>query len=227
MNSQPKHIVHSYDEELAEVRRQVGKMGELVATQLEKLMDAVVREDSAVAFGITKREAWVNQLEVEADTQIFVLLAKRCPVAGDLRLVMAASKIVTHLERVGDEVAKAANVLLEQFQCESGSIPADSRDAILETGRRTLGVLREAIGAFTATDFALARRLIASRGISHSELEGSMRRIMETVATGPKPLSDAVNLILIVKVLDRLNDLAVEIAKDVIFLDEDPTAGLG
>ena len=227
MISQPKHIVQSYDEELAEVRRQVANMGELVAGQLEKLMEAVARQDSAIAYGITKRESWVNQLEVEADTRIFVLLAKRCPVAGDLRLVMAASKVVTHLERAGDEVAKAANVLLEQFQCESGSIPGASRDTILEIGRRTHGVLQDAVGAFARFDFVGARRLVASRGVYRCDLELSMRRLMETVESAPKPLNDAVNLILILKVLDRLNDLAVEIAKDVIFLDEEEVAGGG
>jgi phosphate transport system protein len=91
-----------------------------------------------------------------------VLLAKRCPVAGDLRLVMAASKIVTHLERVGDEVAKAANVLLEQFQRDPGSMEEASRAIILEAGQRTLGLLREALGVFGSMDFAGARRLSAA-----------------------------------------------------------------
>jgi len=214
----PKHIVQSFDAELAAVHQRVTAMGAVVVEQLEHLLNAIRSQDAVAAYGVTRREASVNQMEVAADTEIFLLLAKRCPVASDLRFVMAASKVVTHLERTGDEVAKVANVLLEQLQ-QAGEQDRSGVDGrVLAAGEQTLSHLRSALHVFGALDLPAARQLIQQQEEPHGNLNGYMRQLLGTADQQPAPLAETVSQVLILKSLDRINDLAVEIAEDLVFL---------
>ena len=220
MNAPQRHIVHSFDDELSVIQAQVTHMGEMVTGQLASLLEAVGKRDAATAFAVTRNESQVNAQEIKIDTQIFLVLAKRCPVASDLRLVMAASKIVTQLERAGDEVAKVANVLLEQLLPENVLACDDLMAATLASGSDTLNLLRAVMRAFTDMDFAAARDL-ASQSRPRAELNASMSQIMEAMQDGPQGVKKAVGQIMIMKAIDRLNDLAYEIAKDVVFLGDE------
>jgi phosphate transport system protein len=218
MNTYPRHIVQSFDEDLARVHRQVVEMGAFVVTQLEKLIAAMGDQDSAAAYGITKRKGQINQMEVECDTEIFVLLARRCPVARDLRIVMTASKIVSCLERVGDALTKVAHVLLEQLQQKGAKLIAPS-EFTLTSGARTLAILVRALRSYELLDVASARQILDQHSAPRMELDVTMRQLMSAIES--QPLNESVSQILILKSLDRISDLAIEIARDMVALGED------
>ena len=105
--SRTQHISQQFDKELEEVRSRVLAMGGLVEEQLAHVLDALTRPNLELAELVVENDTLVNTMEVEIDAECTAILMRRQPAAGDLRLVLAISKVITDLERIGDETKKS------------------------------------------------------------------------------------------------------------------------
>ena len=105
------HISRQFDQELDEIRSRVLKMGGLVELQLEKTLSAIREDDASLVEDVAKIDEKVNQLEVEIDEECTQILAKRQPTASDLRLIIATTKSVRDIERIGDEAERVARMV--------------------------------------------------------------------------------------------------------------------
>jgi len=105
------HISRQFDQELDEIRSRVLKMGGLVEAQLDKTIEALHEGDAECITDVEKLDHKVNKLEVQIDEECTQILAKRQPTAGDLRLIIATSKSVRDLERIGDEAERVATMV--------------------------------------------------------------------------------------------------------------------
>jgi phosphate transport system protein len=115
----PHHISQQFDNELNNLRSHVLSMGGLVEDHLAKVLDALANSDSELAEYVATNDYRVNALQVEIDEECTGILLRRQPAAGDLRLVLAVSKTITDLERIGDEVEKVGRLALELTAVES------------------------------------------------------------------------------------------------------------
>ena len=115
------HISRQFDQELDEIRSRVLKMGGLVETQLEKTLEALRNEDSGEIRDVGELDKKVNKLEMQIDEECTQILAKRQPAAGDLRLIIATTKSVRDLERIGDEAERVANMVRQALDTETES----------------------------------------------------------------------------------------------------------
>lgn len=210
------HIVHSYDEELGELHNRIEEMGNLVFDQLSLALRALAEKDSRLAQETVERERLVNRMEVDSDTEIFTILAKRCPVAGDLREVMAASKIVANLERVGDEAAKLANFVL-YLHAHENVFPERVLSDIHAMGLIACETLRCALDALARRDVNMARAVESRHRTLDAEFQAALGRLMHGVESERRNIEYSVSAVLIMKALQRSGDHIQNIAELVVF----------
>ncbi len=213
-----RHILHCYDEELQSLHTLISKMAELVLSQLCHSLEALKKVDPNLAEQVIQREREVNQLEVTADSEILNILARRCPVAGDLRFVMAASRIINNLERIGDEAAKIANFVLFLHTEGSHDPAAYPLDEVYTVGDLAIATLHHALEAVTEINRAKAEAI----PLHHKALDDQFKLSLHRLMNGPQPKNDhqvshSVRVVLMLKALERVGDHAQNLAESVIF----------
>lgn len=185
-------------------------------TALGTAVDALLHRDSAVAAQVIAGDHRIDTLENEIEDLVVRLLATQQPMARDLRLLMAALKIANDLERVGDHavnIAQSAERLV-------ASPPIVPEPEIVEMARMARRMLADALDAFVRAD-AQAGRAVCQRDDQVDSLHDSVFRILLThMMETPHIISAAIELFLVSRNLERVADLATNIAEDVVFLVE-------
>ncbi len=179
-------------------------------------MEAVLQRDGDKASQVILGDKDIDKLELEVEETVIRLLATQQPMARDLRFLTAAMKISNDLERVGDHavnIAQSAERLL-------ASRPIVPEPELLEMARQARTMLADALDAFVRGD-AQAGRAICRRDDSVDALHASMFRILLThMMEDPHIIGTAMELFLVSRNLERVADLATNIAEDVVFLVE-------
>jgi phosphate transport system protein len=218
MNTQSeKHTLHRYDDELKIVHHLVQVMGTQVINQLKNALQALKTGDSAVAQHVIDEEAQINTLEVRVDRAIFQLIARHSPLAGDLRAVMTASKVVHNLERTGDEAAKLANLVILLHTQESHDPPSFPVDDIDRIGLLAVDVLEQAMEAYENQGELQAKSVTRVRSALNREFDFSLHQWLRNHDAVNHNLGNAVSTILMGKALERIGDHAQNIADYVLF----------
>jgi phosphate transport system protein len=213
-----RHTLHYVDEELKTLHTLISKMSELVFSQLCQSLESLKKVDPDLAEQVIYREREVNKLEVTADSEIITILARFSPVAGDLRYVMAASKIINDLERIGDEAAKIANFVLF-LHTDSDQNPATyPLDDVYAVGDLAITTLHHALQTVAESDGAKAKAIIHDHKALDDQFKAGVHRLMN----GPQPKNDyqvshSVRVVLMLNALERVGDHAQNIAESVIF----------
>lgn len=212
------HADYRYDGELNEIHLLMLEMGGLALNQSQLAMRSLIDHDTDAAREVLQREDRVDALEVKADEQILDLIGRRGPVARDLRVVMAFSKAVKDLERIGDEAARIAKITL-YLNRESGSNPskAQLRD-ILTMGELAISVLGRSLEAFDDLNPEDAGRLLAKSEELEAEFQSALRRLATFVLEDARNVGHVINITLVVKSLERIGQLAVNLAEYVVYL---------
>lgn len=213
-----KHILHFVDEELKSLHTLVSKMAELVFSQLCHSLESLKKIDPNLAEQVIQREREVNQLEVAADSEILIILARLSPVADDLRYVMAASKIINDLERIGDEAGKIANFVLFLHTGRDHDPATYPLDDVYVVGDLSITTLHHALQAVAESDEAKAKAIIHDHKALDDQFKVGVHRLMN----GPQPKNDyqvshSVRVVLILNALERVGDHAQNLAESVIF----------
>jgi len=205
-----------FHEELDHLKQTLLAMGALVEDQIRRAMRALVERDDVLAKNIIERDREVNRYDVEVDEKCVELLALHQPTAGDLRFITTAMKIVTDLERIGDQAVNIAQRALE-LNLEPQLKPYIDLPRMADQAQR---MVKESLDAFVARDTELARRVCAEDApvdaLNHQIFRELLTFMMEDAKTIPR----AIRLILIARFLERVADHATNIAEMVIFMVE-------
>ena len=205
-----------FHEELEGVKQTLLAMGGLVEDQIRRAMKALLERDDALAQEVIDRDRQVNTYDVEIDEQCVSLLALHQPAAGDLRFITTAMKIVTYLERIGDQAVNIAQRVLE-LNREPRLKPYIDLPRMAERAQR---MVKESLDAFVARDTALARRVCGEDAEVDALKEQIFRELLTFMMEDPRTIPRAIRVILISRFLERVADHATNIAEMVVYLVE-------
>jgi len=213
-----KHISTRFDADLEEIRTRMLLMGGLVEEQLQRATGIYETGELASAEVVFSHEKEVNALELELDDRCTHIIARRQPTAQDLRLVMAVTKTITDLERIGDEATKIARTA-EQLHSGHKMLPAGF-SGIRTAAALAAEMLRDALNAFARIDVPAARSVIARDSALDDEFRRLFRELLTFMLEDPRTISSALDVIWIAKALERIGDHAKNIAQYVVFVAE-------
>ena len=205
-----------FHEELEALKQTVLAMGGLVGDQIRRVMRALVERDDALAQDVIDRDRQVNAYDVEVDETCVNLLALHQPAAGDLRSITTAMKIVTDLERIGDQAVNIAERALE-LNREAQLKPYIDLPRMAE---RAQAMVKDSLDAFVTRDTELARRVCAADAEVDALKEQIFRELLTFMMEDARTIPRAIRLILISRFLERVADHATNIAEMVIYMVE-------
>ncbi|HVL55236.1 MAG TPA: phosphate signaling complex protein PhoU [Burkholderiaceae bacterium] len=220
-----EHTFRAFDTDIDGIRSAVTTMGGLVDRQLVRAVDAVKHGDLRLVAQVLADEEVVNRLHVETDLRCNQIIARRQPIAVDLREIIAVLHSINDLERIGDEAKKIA---MKSQTFENIGLPI----AVERVERMTSVVcemLRSAIDAFVRHDTQLAKSLISRDDEVDSLRDELVRELIEKMTRDPSRVSQALAMIFIVQSIERIGDHAKNIAEYVVTVVDgiDPRHGRG
>src|SRR5262245_47841005 len=205
-----------FHEELEALKQTLLAMGGLVEDQIRRVMRAVTEPDGALALEVIERERQVNTYDVEVDEKCVELLALHQPTAGDLRFITTAMKIVTDLERIGDQAVNIAQRVVE-LNREPQLKPYIDLPRMADQAQR---MVKDSLDAFVARDTDLARQVCSEDDGVDAYKEQIFRELLTFMMEDPKTIPRAIRLVLISRFLERVADHATNIAEMVIYMVE-------
>ncbi|MCS6986722.1 MAG: phosphate signaling complex protein PhoU [Sphingomonadaceae bacterium] len=209
----PPPTVHGYDEELEGLRNLVGEMGGLAEAQVVAAVDALVRRDAEAGLAVAAGDEALDRLEAEAERMAIGIIARRAPVAQDLRELVAALKISAILERIGDY---AKNIGKRACSIAHAS-PVQPVVIIPEMARLVAAMVRDALDSYVTRDADLAAEIM-SRDTRIDDFYNSLfRSLLTYMMENPHHITQAAHLLFIAKNLERIGDHATNIAEMVHF----------
>ena len=210
-----QHSSSQFNEALESIRNHLMEMGGLVEKQVVDALEALLHADSALAEKVLTTEDRVDDLEIQIDEECARVLALRQPAASDLRLIIAVSKAVSDLERIGDESAKIASMALQL--AEDGESPRGYVE-VRHIGNHVRNMLRDALDAFARFDADKAVEVAAEDSEVDLEYRSAMRALVTFMMEDPRAISRVLNIIWSLRALERIGDHARNIGEQVIFL---------
>ncbi len=207
-------VVPQVQEHLDGLKERLLVMGGLAEEQVRLVTAALVERDSALAARVQGSDQPLNDLHVEIDQRCVKLLALHQPVAVDLRAVLAAVKINTDLERVGD-LAVNVGEAVQRYLLHP---PVGTLDPIPRMADLAQRMLRDALDAYVGHDVPLAEHVLNTDDVV-DQLKGQVSSdLIPMMQAAPAAIEPALDLILIARHLERIADHATNIAEDVIFM---------
>jgi len=214
LNKPTDHIVKSFDEDLKRLNNVIAEMGGLAEAQLTRAVEALVRRNSELAAQVVQDDKRIDALETEVGQMTVRMLALRQPMAQDLREVVAAIKIASDIERIGDyakNIAKRAIVL-------SSVAPMKPAASIPRMSQLALQIIKDVLDAYIAKD-AEGARAAWRRDEEVDEMYNSLFREMLTyMMEDPRNIGPCTHLLFIAKNIERIGDHATNVAEIVYFL---------
>jgi phosphate transport system protein len=208
-----RHIRH-FQDELEHLKARLLEMGGLAEDRLRLALQALTERDLALVERVLTGDAAINQLHIEVDDRCFKLLALHQPMAVDLRAIVAAVKINTDLERVGDlavNIGEAAARYLEHP-------PVKELIDIPRMADIAQGMLRDALDSYVRRDIALAQQVLDRDDELDLLKTHVFRELLTHMLRNQGTIEPSLDLILISRHLERVGDHATNVAEDVIFM---------
>lgn len=205
-----------FDQELAQLKEQLLRMGALVEQQIQRALQALVERDSELARLVVERDHNVNSLDVAIDDACIRLLALHQPTAGDLRFITTAMKISSELERMGDLADNIAHRALE-LNDEPQLKPYID---IPRMANWTMRMVQECLNAFVNSDSTLARKVCGDDDFVDDVNEQLFRELLSFMMENPRTITRAIRLTFVAKSLERIADHATNIAELVVYMVE-------
>ena len=209
------HISQQFNEELDDLKTHLLEMGGMVEQQVQDAVQSFVERDSGRAETVKEFDKKINQMEISIDEESTRILARRQPAATDLRLVIAITKAVNDLERMGDEACKIASQAIQIS--ESGDLSRGNTE-IRHIGQHVLRMVRDALDAFARFDIDLALQAAQEDKAVDIEYASAMRALVTYMMEDPRSISTVLNAIWALRSLERVGDHARNIAEHVIYL---------
>lgn len=213
-----EHISKQYDQDLEAIRSRMMQMGGLVESQIRTAVDGYLDGNLERIEAVIAADAKVNELEVAIDEDLRHVIVRRQPAASDLRLIMAVSKTVTDLERIGDEAAKIARMAKEIHSATAARMSRPRLATMSHVSEIATGMLRKALDAFARLDAAAAAKVIAEDAAIDAEFRAILRQLVTFMMEDPRTISTSLHIVWVAKAFERIGDHAKNIAEQVIYI---------
>ncbi|RBP50903.1 phosphate signaling complex protein PhoU [Arenicella xantha] len=211
------HISRQFDDELDEIRTRVLKMGGLVESQLDKALEALRLDSAENIVDVEKLDRKINKLEMVIDEECTQILAKRQPAAGDLRLIIATSKSVRDLERIGDEAERVANMVRHAIDNDASN---KSFKGLLSLGEHVKELLHATLNTYARMDSRSAVTNMRMDNAIDEEYARVIVRLVGLMKKNSDNISDALDVMWAARSLERIGDHCINICENVIYLVE-------
>ena len=205
-----------YDTDLADLKTALSEMGRNAADAVEAALEALCTADAEAAAAIVRGDGRINNMERDIEHRCMTLLLRQQPVAGDLRRISTAMKVVTDIERIGDHAADIAEIIPHLVTVRKEGDPAVSQ--AIAMGKKAHQMILDALDALTAEDENAARRVIAADDEVDYDFNAIKHQLAQEIAEDPGKVDAALDLLMVIKYLERIGDHAVNVAEWVQFV---------
>ena len=211
-----EHISSHFNQELENVRTEVMRMGGLVEQQLQSVLKALSSGDSSGLAAVIDGDAAINDLEVQIDDECQTIIARRQPAAGDLRFVLAVSRVIVDLERIGDELKKIA-LTAHELLAHNRTTTTELYDTHRIT-EMTMPMIRRALDAFARLDELAIVDLRESDRKLDTDYRNQARLLVSRMMEDPHRVGVWLDVMMMNKAVERIGDHAENIAEHVVYL---------
>ena len=205
-----------YESDLAALKAALAEMGQNSADAVEAALEALCTADADGAAAIVKGDGRINNMERDIEHRCMTLLLRQQPVAGDLRRISTAMKVVTDIERIGDHAADIAEIIPHLVTVRKEGDPAVS--AAIKMGQKAYQMILGALAALTGEDELAARQVIDADDAVDYDFNAIKHTLAEEIAADPSKVDAALDLLMVIKYLERIGDHAVNLAEWVEFV---------
>ena len=206
------------ENEITGIKRELVSMWILVQSQLNKAKEAMVQFDKDLAREVLIKEKRVNSYELKIDLDCENIFALYCPVAVDLRFLLAALKINTNLERIGDIAAGIAKYVVESTI--NFDVKALESTSLLRMYDEAVNILIDTRTAFEKEDTSLARSIFKRDDVLDAINDNAANSIAEVIKADTNGITEALYILSIIRKLERVGDQSKNIAEEIIFYVE-------
>jgi len=211
-----KHLSSQFDSELNNISSRVMELGGLVESQIRQAIYALSHFNLEAVEQVEQLERRVNAMEVEIDHELASVIARRQPTARDLRLLMAFSKAIANLERMGDEATRMARMVKSII--ESGAARSLPSSDLRVAADLASGLLRKALDAFARLDTKAAVAILKEDDLIDREFDGFVRKLITYMVEDPRTISASLDLLFLAKAIERIGDHSKNVAELIIYL---------
>ena len=201
---------NKFDEQLLQLNHEMIEMGALCEEVIALSSQALTEGDTALASKVAPLDSEIDHKEREIENLCLKLLLRQQPVARDLRQISAALKMITDLERIGDQAEDIAEIVI------SGQVN-EGEELLRDMAASTIKMVTESVDAYVKHDILLAEKVVGDDDTVDRYFDQVKNRLIEKIAQDPGDGEYALDLLMIAKYLERIGDHAVNIAQWVIF----------
>ncbi len=205
-----------YDSDLAALKEALAAMGQHAADAVEDALEALCTADADAAARIAKGDGRINNMERDIEHRCMTLLLRQQPVAGDLRRISTAMKAVTDVERIGDHAADIAEIIPHLVTVRREGDPAVSQ--AIQMGRKAHQMILDSLAALTMEDESAALKVIQADDEVDYDFNAIKKTLAQEIAAAPAKVDAALDLLMVIKYLERIGDHAVNLAEWVEFV---------
>ncbi|MDS4029939.1 MAG: phosphate signaling complex protein PhoU [Candidatus Competibacter sp.] len=218
--SHDAHTVKQFDIQLANLRNMVLEMGGLAEDQIKRAVAALSEEDLGAAREVIARDRLINGMQVKSDEDCVSMIALRQPLGSDLRMIMSLANTVTDLERIGDGAKKIARMTLQIYDGASSPPSAKLLRDVTPMAKLAADMLHDSLDALARLDVEKALLIINSDDELDQEFQSALRRLITYMMEDSRTIGHAINVVFIIKALERIGDHCKNIAEHIVYLVE-------
>ena len=202
-----------FDEQLDRLNKEMMKMGSAIEDSIRKAVDALVKQDAELAKKVMIQDEEIDREQKTIESICFNLLIQQQPVAKDLRLISAALKMITDMERIGDQAADISELAL----CLVNEKELPMMDRMKQMSQECMLMVMKALEAFVAKDIEMAKKVIARDDVIDAMFDDTKKEVIELIQNHGAGAEVATDLLMVAKYFERIGDHATNIAEWVIF----------
>ena len=217
------HTMKAYDEELDQLKAMLAQMGGLVEQQLDDAIDALSRRDTVLADRVIQNDERVDVLEHQIEEKAILTIAKRQPMARDLREIMVAIRVASDLERIGDLAKNTA----KRTHAMSDQLPRKLMSGVTRMGRLAQVELKNILDAYSRSDATMAMEVWRSDEELDALYNSIFRELLTYMMEDPRNISLCTHLLFGAKNMERIGDHATNIAENIHYLVHGKPLGEG
>lgn len=210
-----QHTSHQYNQELDDARSKLMTMGGLVETQVTSAIKALLERDSELGEKVAYSDYEINSMEVAIDEQCAEIIARRQPAASDLRLLITIIKVITDLERIGDEAEKVGRYAVETTESVTSG---ELHQSLRHLGDHVKTMLHDTLDALARLDVKQAMQVVTNDQQVDAEFEAISRQLITRMLEDPRNIKDSLNVTWCARSLERIGDHCKNICEYVIYL---------
>ncbi len=209
-----KHISQRYTQNLEDIRNKVLVMGGLVESQADNAVKSLLEANAELAEEVSISDYKINKMEVAIDEQCVQVIARNQPAASDLRLVIAVVKVITDLERIGDEAEK-----IGRYSIKLAKYPTVNQlhAELSHLSQLVLGMLHDALDAFARMDTELALKIVANGDLVNKEYNNLSRLLITHMMEDPRNIKSVLRVTWCARSLERIGDHSRNICEYVVY----------